>query len=174
MVNLAVKFWIDELQCQNNERRLYDCIFNGWGNESCYHSLFDDVFLICKPHRDGAVRMVGGANQFEGRLEVYVAGEWGGVCINQWDKHILNAHVACRQLGLTGGTFRRLNNNEIGTEKFWMDNIECRGDEVNLGECSFNGWGVQSCAHFSNGVFLTCNPNKGNAKPILNSIRVKS
>ncbi|XP_021377036.1 neurotrypsin-like [Mizuhopecten yessoensis] len=164
MVNLAVKFWIDDLQCQNNERRLSDCMFKGWGNENCFHALFDDVFLTCKPYRDGSIRMIGGSNKYEGRLEVYVSGEWGGICINKWDGNVLNAHVACRQLSFTGGTFRHLNISERGMETFWMDNIECRGDEVNLGECFFNGWGVHNCAHSSNGVFLTCNPNKGDIR----------
>ena len=35
--------------------------------------------------------------EYEGRLEIYHEGEWGGICDDYWG--IQNARVACRELG---------------------------------------------------------------------------
>ena len=44
-----------------------------------------------------AVRLVGGANEWEGRVEVSVNGEWGTVCsLSVSDDDV---DVICRQLG---------------------------------------------------------------------------
>ena len=56
--------------------------------------------------------MVGGVSDTEkkGRLEIYLRGEWGTVCIYDFGHH--EANVACRQLGFPSahrrGTASRL------------------------------------------------------------------
>lgn len=54
------------------------------------------------------VRLAGGDNRKEGRVEVFLNGEWGGVCDRGWND--VNAAIVCRQLGFTYGT---LNTNHI-------------------------------------------------------------
>ena len=46
---------------------------------------------------DGQIRLRGGANMREGRVEICINRSWGTICDSYWDYR--EAEVACRQLG---------------------------------------------------------------------------
>ena len=48
---------------------------------------------------NGAIRLQGGSNVYEGRIEVCQDQRWGTICDHLWDD--ADASVACRQLGFS-------------------------------------------------------------------------
>ena len=112
----------------------------------------------CVP--EGSLRLVDGDGPESGRLEVYHAGEWGTVCDDVWEfsnstqaEGFTNGDVACRQLGFVGAvtTFDA----PPGQGPIWMDQVRCVGDEGQLIDCPFDGFGVNDCEHDED-IGLTC------------------
>ena len=114
----------------------------------------------------GQVRLQGGANSSEGRVEICLNNEWGTVCDEMWDA--IDAIVVCRQLrspfigihnnitdsmymyctvqftgaeALTGASFGE------GTGMIWLTSVECTGNESMLMNCTSRSSSVNTCSH---------------------------
>ena len=66
-----------------------------------------------------------------GRLEINRNGQWGPICSDSFTD--VDAEVACRELGMTGGTVLSSTPASAGTPATL---VECRGGELQLSECS--------------------------------------
>ena len=94
---------------------------------------------------EGDLRLVGGTNALEGRVEIYHNNQWGTVCDDAWGTN--DAKVVCRQLGHSGGTAYSRAHFRQGSGTIWMDDVACSGSESKLKDCNFNGWGIENCSH---------------------------
>ncbi|XP_072041386.1 uncharacterized protein [Amphiura filiformis] len=171
-VNISAEFgqgngpvWLDGASCSGSESRLDECSHNGWGNNNCSGQ---DAGVICNDDYDGQVRLVGGNNTNEGRVEVFHNSRWGTVCGDSWDDD--DAMVVCRQLGFPSDGARGVistlsqflyTSAEFGqgTGPVWLDDVSCSGSESRLDECSYNGWGNSNCNGQDAGVI--CNDGEG-------------
>ena len=105
---------------------------------------------------EGTIRLVGGSNSHEGRVEIYVLGRWCTVCDYRFS--IFDALVVCRQLGYSidtdwrNGTFGR------GSGFVWLWRVECTGYETNLLQCRSEGLGIVSsdCHDHNDDAHVIC------------------
>ena len=103
--------------------------------------------LLKDTAEEGAVRLVGGANPLEGRVEIFLFDEWGTVCDRSWD--LVDATVVCHQLGyLRAVAAPRSAAFGAGSGLSWYKYVRCTGTERNLTECSksFSSHG-SACPH---------------------------
>ena len=113
----------------------------------------------------GDVRLVGGSNPLEGRLEICYYNQWGTICSSNMTPQV--AQVACRQLGYAGsvlhtcvifvnfvdiicillaGTTPLFANTTFGQgDGPIVTNVACNGTEVQLMDCLFNI--THNCVH---------------------------
>ncbi|KAJ8030424.1 Neurotrypsin [Holothuria leucospilota] len=145
------QIWLTNVGCRGSETRLEYCSKSDWGDNSCYH--YEDAGVRCygeigaTSNLPRAVRLVGGSDENEGRVEIFYNGVWGTVCDDYWSSY--DAKVVCKQLGY-GNNGEAVNFARFGrgTGPIWLDDVSCTGYETRLEDCGSRGWGVHNCDHF--------------------------
>ena len=146
--------------CTGNENRLLNC---NYSTATFFCSHFEDAGVLCSPDEvqncsNGALRLAGGSNRYEGRVEVCLHGQWGTVCDDGWDSN--DAAVVCRELNyITNGEHFAIGNARFGEGRglIILDNVECVGNESALINCRAQEFGNHNCFSTEDaGVFCPC------------------
>ena len=99
---------------------------------------------------DGALRLVDGRSEHEGRVEVYHFGQWGTVDTNRWD--LLDAIVVCRQLNYSTAVNTQSYSCNSSTS-VRLSSVWCTGLESKLTQCRNAAPTMRSpCYHRDAGV----------------------
>ena len=109
---------------------------------------------------EGTVRLVGGTTPLEGRVEIFLLGQWVAVCDSYSIYKVGSlavATVVCHQLGYPRAVGAPISATfGAGSGPSWYYNVRCTGTEMNLTECrksiSFLG---SACPH-SQDVGVVC------------------
>ncbi|MEE6488461.1 hypothetical protein FKM82_015234 [Ascaphus truei] len=143
---------LDDVACRGLEASLLECTHSAWGQHDCSHS--EDVGVRCSNDSNDIaeappgppVRLMDGESTKEGRVEVFLNGEWGSVCDDGWTDN--DAVVVCRQLGHRGpAKARMMAYFGEGQGPIHLDNVECSGTESTLAECMKQDSGIHNCWH---------------------------
>ncbi|XP_078063330.1 scavenger receptor cysteine-rich domain-containing protein DMBT1-like, partial [Mustelus asterias] len=135
--------WLDNIECNLNERTLWQCQTDPWGKHNCQHS--EDAGVVCSD-LGLPVRLVGGDNNCSGRVEILCNHLWGTVCDDPWD--IEDANVVCRQSGCgsalfaPGGAYFTQGEGDI-----WLEEVKCTGMEYFLSDCPTSSSAQSDCNH---------------------------
>uniref|UniRef100_A0A8B9R218 Macrophage receptor with collagenous structure n=1 Tax=Anas platyrhynchos TaxID=8839 RepID=A0A8B9R218_ANAPL len=87
------------------------------------------------------VRIAGGGRR--GRVEILHNQSWGTICDDGWT--VQSASVVCRMMGYSSAiaAFTAA----AGTGQIWLDDVNCRGNEDSIYDCSKSNWGTHNCSH---------------------------
>ncbi|XP_077989453.1 scavenger receptor cysteine-rich domain-containing protein DMBT1-like [Glandiceps talaboti] len=165
----------DCLTCQYNSDNNLQCtscktpkIFHNHRCVSeCEHGSYAVMVEAAKIQSTSQLRLSGGRNQLEGRLEIFHDGNWGTVCNDFWDMDAAN--VSCHQLNLgdVAAILELGGSSDIkpGNGPIWLDNVMCLGQEKSLMECHSTFWGDNDCNHNKDVVIRCKGPGVRHCQP---------
>ncbi|CAI8047423.1 Scavenger receptor cysteine-rich domain superfamily protein [Geodia barretti] len=104
-----------------------------------------DVTHLCQVCNDGDVRLINITNDTNEMLvEICYDSTWGLVCDDQWGANDNNAQVVCKQYCFESGEKGKMCPN-LNDGIFWLDEVNCTGDEGRLDNCTHNNIGEHDC-----------------------------
>uniref|UniRef100_A0A3Q2T3M3 Neurotrypsin n=1 Tax=Fundulus heteroclitus TaxID=8078 RepID=A0A3Q2T3M3_FUNHE len=157
---------LDDVSCTGKEPSLLLCNKREWLRHDCTH--LEDVNIVCSSDdrlQPGIpVRLVGGESSREGRVELFLSGQWGTVCDDGWTDQ--DAEVVCRQLGYSGvAKARVMAYFGEGTGPIHVDNVKCNGEERSLADCIKQKPGTHNCRH-SEDAGVICDYGESQHNPV--------
>ncbi|XP_078080469.1 lysyl oxidase homolog 4 isoform X2 [Mustelus asterias] len=171
-------FWIHKVSCNGNESHLSKCTIQASAGKNqlpCENGMHTVISCVTGPRfiqetgsryrkayldEQPLVRLKGGAQTGEGRVEVLKNGKWGTVCDDRWN--LVAASVVCRELGY--GTAKEALMGAFlgqGVGPIHMAEVSCTGFEKSLTDCSFKEASSRNCRHGEDAA-VRCNvPHMG-------------
>ncbi|VDI14713.1 deleted in malignant brain tumors 1 protein [Mytilus galloprovincialis] len=131
--------YLSDLNCTGSESNIGMCR----GYYDVYNCSTDFVGIDCSGGIQ--VRLQNGTNPFEGRVEIFLGGEWKTLCDSSWNSY--DSKAICSSLGVRTSTPVVLSNAYFGqgnTPKVISD-LGCAGWEDHIGQCNIQESG--SCMH---------------------------
>ena len=98
--------------------------------------------LLAESLPNVTLRLAGGRDASEGRVEMLYNGEWGTICDDDWNNKA--GLVVCRQLGYRYTSLSTLKFGP-GNGTIWLDNVYCTGNESSILECDHGGLLQHDC-----------------------------
>ncbi|XP_052221892.1 deleted in malignant brain tumors 1 protein-like [Dreissena polymorpha] len=138
--------------CAGDETSLLNCKPKA---ASCSHS--EDAGVVCNTRE--VLRLVGGSSPYEGRVEISLDGgvTWGTICNDLFDP--ADAAVVCSFLGYQRVGAVPKADGFFGpgqlTQEILLDDLDCRGSEESLMDCTHPAVGYSNCNH-SEDVGVIC------------------
>ncbi|MBZ3872710.1 Lysyl oxidase-like protein 2 [Sciurus carolinensis] len=131
---------VKNISCENGQPAVVSCV-PGQVFSPDGPSRFRKAY---KPEQP-LVRLRGGAQVGEGRVEVLKNGEWGTVCDDKWD--LVSASVVCRELGF-GTAKEAVTGSRLGQGMgpIHLNEVQCTGTEKSIIECKLSTE-AQGCNH---------------------------
>ena len=126
---------------------------------------------------DGDIRLTGGSDPLEGRVEVCFNSAWGTVCDHSFSSS--DASVVCTQLGyrFNGTELLPISEFAQGSGPIFFDELACSGEEESVQDCGGSAPGLHTCTHSQDaairciGECYSCiNQNIHMRTPVLNTI----
>ena len=119
-------------------------------------------YILCIGCIDEDIRLVGGSNKYEGRVEVCVNNTWGTVCDDFWET--ADAQVVCRQLGYSTYNVEKFTKAHFGqgNGSIYMDDVSCVGTESSLFSCIYTHYTSDyfNCEDHSEDAGVRCGSGK--------------
>ncbi|CAI9723079.1 deleted in malignant brain tumors 1 protein-like [Octopus vulgaris] len=131
-----------DLSCTGKEMSLDECSYTDESRSRC--KISSNINVHCS---NIEVRIDGNSkNATVGLVQVLYNGIWGTVCKKGWNDE--GAQVVCRSMGYKTGQMVSKYVSHVpvrNTHQFWLDNIDCTGNETDLAECKHSNWGDAYC-----------------------------
>ncbi|XP_072166207.1 scavenger receptor cysteine-rich domain-containing group B protein-like [Diadema setosum] len=122
-----------DYQCEGTESQLRDCAYRTLNFAECDSDHIAQV--TCGPPKDFDIRLDGSQFSEQGRVDVFLNGEWGLLTDSFVSSEV--REVCCRQLGYAGTTVGYLSQLifQRGVSDILIDNMDCLGSEKRIQDC---------------------------------------
>jgi hypothetical protein len=150
---------LDECKMESENCSAYAFCTNTFGSYSCTckKGYIGDGISCSRGCEDGEVRLKEMYGVNEMLVEICYNSTWGLVCDDQWGANDTNAQVVCNQLCFESGEKGKICPN-VSDGTFWLDEVNCKGDEGRLDNCTHSNIGEHDCT-LAEAVTVVCSTN---------------
>ncbi|XP_052102367.1 scavenger receptor cysteine-rich domain superfamily protein-like isoform X2 [Mytilus californianus] len=123
---------IQYMKCSGSAKTITDCAIE----LSPPNTMCNALGVLCRtaPPDEVKVRLSGGRNSLEGRVEVDVYGIWGTICSSSVTQ--TEAKIVCLMIGFPDGTTGSVASYGNGSLEPQLSSIKCSGSEITLVDCN--------------------------------------